>query len=337
MLNLLLILIPLVLLALAAFLGYRRNLFQSGLRLVCTLLSAGLAVWTVHANDALVRSEATRFLTENLPTDMAQYFSGFPYGQDLIQMGVNVVMPYAIFVLFLLFYCVLSIVYLVAARFLSDNHLGTAGPEGKTRILLKGASILCSVLSCVIAFAMTMLPVTYTAQIALEWTQDIPQETFEELDVRLDVRLDGVERLQSNPVVRTLHGMSSLVTEPYTQIQTQEGETVSISEPVRAVVRMALIAKNMRSSLPEADEVRQLARQLESSPFLNQLLTQMTNDMVDCWGRGEDFLGIAPQIFLSPSISQMVYRLIPQCEDLANAMDMFANLLEIDGFLGIKG
>lgn len=363
------VVIPLFVLLVTALLGFKRNIFQSGAKLIMTILSIVISAVIVKIGVPTILSDSLDLLNGTTNTDVVAYLQTSGAGQDIIHMASTFIMPLIFFVVFMLIAIVFALLYLIPGRLLSDkafarraekkqsrttaavaissdetgvSSAGNEASHGPTalsqsqkasgnwaKIALRAGSVLCSVFAGFLVLACLATPLNAYSELYTSVSEGLASSIVGEMDASTEEMLNALSSINEHPVNQCYKPFNGILSRYFDHFKTQDGIKVSASDTIASAGAIIDSVSDLGSDSVNSEVFYALADQIEADPFIRGVLSGLVSDMCSAWGRGEAFLGITPPDFGSAAVSNVIFNTLAGCDDIIPALRAVGDTLAL--------
>lgn len=341
------IIIPIIALSLSFLLGWKRNIFQSGSKLILTFLAILISTIIVNVSVIPVLQNNLHLLNNLVGNEMFAYLSTASITDDVVNLISCLIMPFVFGVVFALICIIFALLYLIPGRLLSNKALskrvkktdGQSNPSTATvspidekcvnilkcrKTWLRAGSVACSMVSTFLVLALLALPLSYYsgAIISLDKTINIEEGTFSDV-------VDISDSISSHPTNIIYKPFSGVISGTLDHFKTSRGDRVSAIKSVCDSVSFIEAVSAMDLSTLSAQNCYDLADLIELNPYLNCVTSGLVKDMVQSWKNGEPFMGVEPIVVDSSDAAETIYTALSDTEDVPASLRLVGDMLAI--------
>lgn len=341
-----LVILPLLVLLVAGFLGWRRNIIQSGIKLGTVILSIIISVVIIktvlpnQVDSLLVLASDSGIVDSDLLSD----FQSSEYLMDLFRLILAMVMPILYISVFFMMNSLFSLLYIIPGRIFSNKAIAKRAakraekaaavtvpdlqtsenseitvseqvtqeasidtsaetstvepvseqpPEKKInwmKVGLKAASVVCSMLAGFLVLSSFMLPVGYYSEFALDCTESINDEVFDDLFGNdAENVLDALREVDDHFTVNCYQLLNAPVS---ASLNTFTSHTGTKAVATDTFIDFFGIIGILNTDGITSEQFYAFADKLEENAFLNEMFTGFFQDLVKALDKGESLLGI---------------------------------------------
>ncbi len=317
--TLLLVVLPVLILALALFVGRKRNIYQAAVRFGAVLLSTLTGLLTVSLLRPTVLSICNTVVSGMLPENVSTYIHESTLFRDLLSVVSSIAMPLLFVVAFLVFFLIFGVAaVIVSSKVLSDEALAQRKAAKQTEtdgeqpsapsdavkninwkpIVLRIASLVITAVSVLGILSMLASPLTVYAELIDENNEMLHTLIGESADTEaIESLFDIASGINSHPVSRIYNAFNGLATRSYATRKTTSGTTVNSFDAISSLLHVAESVITIDFEKMSGDDISKLATKLGGNTFVREFADNLLSNASEAWIGGYTFLGIeAPVI-----------------------------------------
>ncbi|MBO5837064.1 MAG: hypothetical protein J6Q92_04130 [Oscillospiraceae bacterium] len=310
--------IPLIFILLAVFLGFKRNIYQSLAKLGMTIFAIFISVLIAKlVAPAIARPTFMQLMeiSNNVSTELVN---------SIAQLLSVLIVPIVFVVVFSLVSLVCLILYItISKKKLTDaevvklknrkasttqkntetkeiaeqsdaqpvtDEAPTADNTKAKKAWIRVSCVALSVFSVILVLSHFSVPLSYYSAFA----DDTLSTPFIQEEIGDDIL--PVSKLVSNyPSVQCYRVVSTPATWCFDRITTPGGEGDSAKNTINTLIRIVDSITNLDTA-PKREDFFAVSAMIKDSSYLDCLLLQTAENLIDAWSRGEDLFGLKPDV-----------------------------------------
>ncbi len=311
--TLLLVVLPVLILALALFVGRKRNIYQAAVRFGAVLLSTLAGLLTVNLLRSTVLSLCDTIVSGMLPEDFSTYVHDSSSFHDLLSIVSSIAMPLLFMVAFLLFFLIFGVTaVIVSSKALSDEAFARRKAAKQVKnddeqepasvepiknadwkpIALRVASLLITAVSVFSILSMLASPLTVYAGLIDENSETLHTLMGESADEEgMKTLFDIASDINANPINRMYDSINGLAAHGYATYKTAAGSTVNSFNAISSLLHVAETVITIDFENLSGKDISSLAAKLGGNTFIREFADSLLSDAAKAWTEGNTFIG----------------------------------------------
>ncbi len=348
--TLVLVVLPVLILALALFVGRKRNIYQSAVRFGAVFLSTLAGILIVNLFYEPVISLCDSLTKGMLPEDFSSFIHELPFFHDLLGVISSIVAPLLFVVAFLLFLLIFGVTAVIlSSKLLSDEALArrkaakptsnenseNVAPSASDKtanwkpIALRIASLLITAVSVFGILSMLASPLTVYTGLINQNNSSLHALIGDSSNTETaDMVFDIAAKINVHPVNRIYATFNNLATHEYAIHKSHTGSSVDSFETISSLLHVAETITNLHFEHLSGREISNLATELDKNDFVKEVADGILSYASKAWIDGTDFLGVeAPVIIDQETTHDLLF--VFQTHSGVSALRTLGNTLSI--------
>lgn len=331
--SILFILLPIIVLIIAYFIGAKRNIFQAVAKVLMTLLAIIISV--IITKNVVPSENDMYYIVSTLVSELPSLSADSLVISELLTMCSTLFQPLLFAGIFTLVSFVFLILYLIPKHLLSDKQIAAKKREKEVIVgcrgidsienprkqngMLKVTCGLLGVISAILVLAHIAVPVTYYSKLADEvFSIEITAEMADEIG-------PSTTMISQHPSVRIYRTINTPTTYFLDRVKSSNGEVGSASNALKSIFLFADNAAKIMDGELDANSLYSLADLMASNPYLDHLLASIGHEIVTQWEKGESWNGIEP----IDSGASVLFKYVLQCDKMSSALRLLGDALSL--------